>query len=615
MLHKSADIDSEIGSLNQEDMPDSSEIEDDVSSNADSVLSDSASLSNNMVDSARLPLNVPYSFETIDAAADSVRVKTETDLATNSQSISDTLSMNVESNVGVKSAEYKKAKMGTSNMQYKCAYCSFSAGLRTMVKLHCHKQHPFRKVHFIEQKSKSGETIESPNNNGSLTDENLNEKSLEVNDDSSPPCLKETENKTELRQTETLTVAAESFSKQNNTCVGIQKPVAKKGKNLKSVIDQLSCIAKQKVEHEVIKEQVNVANQTCADESTSYPCNTVKSLLHESLSDQHQTEPLGVHNHGTDSEQQPLSSSSTVEIPDSEVSPPVLTNEMCNVVSSPQVEERKECNATPPLLNIENDKHTEDLSEHAFTCLEKAQNESKQSVSEPIEPENVCPLSELERKGNDMSDSKISIEPQDIIPESGLEKKENDIHISDSMALGSPDGNIEACCATNDNVYHKENIVEVCKSITDWQTNVNGCKDVSTVIVNENKNDEDQVKMNCFTSPLEDIVKRCTVGPEINGNLDLPNKESSCECDSKDSGYDKAANKTESDMFSAKTVVKSSNKNQLTEIEGNQEKLNDTAYNSEETGVEHLLVSKANIGHSLSHENESKNEPEGLAPS
>ena len=137
------------------DIPQSSELDDGTSSDADSAISDSTALSNDLSESAFLQFSLPNSFENLDENMDADPLENELNTDGTRVNQSDPIDPLPKSTVGTKSAEYRKARKRTKTSLYKCCYCLFSAHLRTMVKKHCQKQHPYRKVHVSETMIKS----------------------------------------------------------------------------------------------------------------------------------------------------------------------------------------------------------------------------------------------------------------------------------------------------------------------------------------------------------------------------------------------------------------------------------------------------------------------------
>ena len=212
-------------------MLDDFDMDDDASSNADSAISDSTALSGSLADSPFLHLNIPYSFEGLDAGMDEAQ-------PTQVKSREESVDQYNAGNIGLKTAEYKTEKKGTNTALYKCGYCLFSARLRTMVKMHCQKQHPYRKVHCIEPKlriSRLGNAV-SDNKYDSIVSDDQHSSDTKV---SSFDITKPDQSSLQLQQKE-LDISKIVPVLQH------PKLAPKKSKSLKSVIDQLSSKAKQK---------------------------------------------------------------------------------------------------------------------------------------------------------------------------------------------------------------------------------------------------------------------------------------------------------------------------------------------------------------------------------
>ena len=221
------------------DTPQSLGYEGDNSSDADSAISDSTALSNNLSDSAFL--NIPYSFENIDGNGELTPFNGTYNLKANSVHSGDdnvnSLRPNtttVNNTVGSKAAEYMKARKSSKTSLYKCGYCMFSAHLRTMVKMHCQKQHPYRKVHVAEINKKNKGASE---NKAVKVDKQ--EKYGLVNDKNGNPNKTLVGNREEMSNAELMSKIAPLLRNDKSTS-GNHVGVSKKGKSLKSVIDLLS---------------------------------------------------------------------------------------------------------------------------------------------------------------------------------------------------------------------------------------------------------------------------------------------------------------------------------------------------------------------------------------
>ena len=393
MFDKLPDTAEESETYTEEDPDDNSDMEDDTSSNADSAISDSASLSSNLIDSVRVPLTVPFSFDSIDSMIDAVAdnkgnteqrsdnieidqvkydesgkgEKTEqlidnvvvkkdtTDIAEEAslKKEADTPKLNKpvqdsHSIVGMKTREYKKGKADMNSSKFKCGYCLFTAGLRTMVKLHCHKQHPYQKINIVEQKSKPIEPEVSLHSSKSVAPDNCNGPMKSENDSSSQ--LKVSAHESNLQDTKPFNPNNDSIVKQDNNQV-IQKPAIKKGKNLNSVINQLCSIAMQKIESS-INSVIDKRIENSYKQSSSSAFTAIDPVSTAELQPEDNTD---VCNPKTDNKKETvglpsaLKSTEHADLDVRPVSPPILTNELCSETCS-LGDERNESSATPPLL-------------------------------------------------------------------------------------------------------------------------------------------------------------------------------------------------------------------------------------------------------------------------
>ena len=221
------------------DTPQSLGYEGDNSSDADSAISDSTALSNNLSDSAFL--NIPYSFENIDGNGELTPFNGTYNLKANSVNSGydnvNSLRPNtttVNNTVGSKAAEYMKARKSSKTSLYKCGYCMFSAHLRTMVKMHCQKQHPYRKVHVAELNKKNKDASENK-----AVKVGKQEKYDFVNDKNGNTSKTPVSDREEISNAELMSKIAPLLRNDKSTS-GNHVGVAKKSKSLKSVIDLLS---------------------------------------------------------------------------------------------------------------------------------------------------------------------------------------------------------------------------------------------------------------------------------------------------------------------------------------------------------------------------------------
>ena len=393
MFDKLPDTVEEAEIYTEEDPDDNSELEDDTSSNADSAISDSASLSSNLIDSVRVPLTVPFSFDSIDSMIDSVADNKgnteqrtdniEIDQVNNDESVKgekteevidnvvvkkDTADSAMDANVkkeadppklnkqvqdshsivGMKTREYKKGKADMNSSKFKCGYCLFTAGLRTMVKLHCHKQHPYQKINIVEQKSKPVEPEVFLHSTKSVSPDKCNGHMKSENDSSSQ--LKVSAHESILHDTKPFNPKNDTVVKQDNNQV-IQKPALKKGKNLNSVINQLCSIAMQKIESS-INSVIDKRIENSYKQSSSSAFTAIDPA---STAEQQPEDNTDVCNLKTDNKKETfclpsaLTYTEHADLDVRPVSPPILTNELCSVTCS-LGDERNESSATPPLL-------------------------------------------------------------------------------------------------------------------------------------------------------------------------------------------------------------------------------------------------------------------------
>ena len=221
-------------SVSTDDIPQALEYDGDTSSDADSAISDSTALSNNLSDSSFLHLSLPYSFENIDGNGEFPlldETQNSGDTTVNKTGTQDTAP---NSHIGKKSAEYIKARKGNKTSLYKCGYCMFSAHLRTMVKMHCQKQHPYKKVHVAELNKKSKQISENKAERAYKLETNDCANGVKRNSVQLP-----VDEENQLSNEELISKIA-PLLRNDKTTSGNHMVVAKKGKSLKNVIDLLS---------------------------------------------------------------------------------------------------------------------------------------------------------------------------------------------------------------------------------------------------------------------------------------------------------------------------------------------------------------------------------------
>ena len=439
LFDKLPDTADESEAYTEEDPDDNSDMEDDTSSNADSAISDSASLSSNLIDSVRVPLTVPFSFDSIDSMIDAVAdnkgnteqrtdnieidqvnydesvkgekteqlidnfvVKKDTaDIAMdgNLKKEADTPKLNKpvqdsHSIVGMKTREYKKGKADMNSSKFKCGYCLFTAGLRTMVKLHCHKQHPYQKINIVEQKSKPIEPEVSLHSSQYVAPDNCNDPKKSEND--SFLQLKVSAHESNVQDTKPFSPNNDSGVKQDNIHV-IQKPAIKKSKNLNSVINQLCSIAMQKIESS-INSVIDKRIENSYKQSSSSAFTAVDPV---STTEQQPEDNTDVCNLKTDNKMETvflpsaLKSTEQADLDVRPVSPPILTNELCSV-TCPLGDERNESSATPPLLINESDECIGGQMLHSLDTVMKKSGGSKPS-SECSELQESIPNAETDK--------------------------------------------------------------------------------------------------------------------------------------------------------------------------------------------------------------------------
>ena len=224
----------EATTVSTRDISQALEYDGDTSSDADSAISDSTALSNNLSDSSFLHLSLPYSFENIDGNGEFPQLddtQTSDDIRLNQTGTHDTAS---NSQIGRKSAEYLKARKGDKTSLYKCGYCMFSAHLRTMVKIHCQKQHPYKKVHVAELNKKNKHISKNRTEGAYKSETNDCANGAKGNSFN-----KHVGEESQLSNEDLMSKIAPLLRKDNTTS-GNQMMVAKKSKTLKSVIDLLS---------------------------------------------------------------------------------------------------------------------------------------------------------------------------------------------------------------------------------------------------------------------------------------------------------------------------------------------------------------------------------------
>ena len=487
----------------EEDPDDNSDMEDDTSSNADSAISDSASLSSNLIDSVRVPLTVPFSFDSIDSMIDAVAdnkgnteqrtdnikidqvnydesvkgekteqlidnvivkkdtadsamdayVKKEADAPKLNKQVQDSHSM-----VGMKTREYKKGKADMNSSKFKCGYCLFTAGLRTMVKLHCHKQHPYQKINIVEQKSKPIEPEVSLHSSKSVAPDTCNGPVKSENDSFSQ--LKVPTHESNVHDTKPLNPNNDTAVKQDNNQV-IQKPAIKKSKNLNSVINQLCSIAMQKIEssiNSVIDKRIE--NSYKQSSSSAFPAIDPVSTV-----EQRSEDDTVVCNLKNDNKEETvclpsaLKSTEHADLDVRPVSPPILTNELCSVTCS-LGDERNESSATPPLLINESGECIGGQMLHSLDTVMKKCGGSK--------PSSEC--SEL----------------QESIPNAETDKNVDHIHCSftDDEHLKIPDLTHDV---SSQEFLNAHRIIES-EPNTNSVNKVNGCRDMHTESENSGTN-------------------------------------------------------------------------------------------------------------------------------
>ena len=344
------------------DIPQLSELDGDTSSDADSAISDSTALSNNLSDSAFLQFSLPYSFENIDENMDAAPFVDKLNSEEKNVNRSDTKDATPKNTVGKKSAEYRKARKGTKTSLFKCGYCLFSAHLRTMVKIHCQKQHPYRKVHVAEPMIKSYKTKPEIKSGQVRIKESSNGA-----DNVRGNTRNKTANEGGQLSNESLMSKIAPLFRQDKTTSGNYMPVAKKSKSLKSVIDQLSLQMQHKGETDgpPCEETVLDAPAACEMNICSLNKDQVKlssnvgyegnSAIH--LSSRKQRKPQHVLPNVNDTPVSVINDS--IDTNCSSIScengPPILTKAMCDSVAT-QIDNIKEIDITPPLLINETEK-------------------------------------------------------------------------------------------------------------------------------------------------------------------------------------------------------------------------------------------------------------------
>ena len=215
-------------SVSTDDIPQALEYDGDTSSDADSAISDSTALSNNLSDSAFLHLSLPYSFENIDENGEFPLLDdTSGDTSLNQTGTQDTAP---NSHIGSRSAAYIKARKGNKTSLYKCGYCMFSAHLRTMVKMHCQKQHPYKKVHVAELNKKNKHILQNKTEGAYIS---------ETKDCANGVKRNSFNEESQLSNKELMSKIAPLLRNDKTTWAN-HMCVAKKSKSLKSVIDLLS---------------------------------------------------------------------------------------------------------------------------------------------------------------------------------------------------------------------------------------------------------------------------------------------------------------------------------------------------------------------------------------
>ena len=367
------------------DIPQSSELDDGTSSDADSAISDSTALSNNLSESAFLQFSLPYSVANIDENMDAASLENELNTDGTRVSQSDPNDTSPKSTVGTKTAEYRKTRKRTKTSLFKCGYCLFSAHLRKMVKMHCQKQHPYRKVHETETMIKSYKTKTKGKSEQGGTKESSNRVD-HVRDNAHN---KTASDKGQLSNESLLSKTAPLF-RQDKTTSGNNMPVAKRSKALKSVIDQLSLQVQHQGETDgpscektvldvpaaceinvcsLIKDQVKLSSKVGHEENPAFHLSSRKTqYVIPNVTDT----PFNVQDDNIDCENDPKCSSASCENGpnDNNISsengpecrsisfengPPILTKATCDSVGT-RIDSIKEIDITPPLLINETEK-------------------------------------------------------------------------------------------------------------------------------------------------------------------------------------------------------------------------------------------------------------------
>ena len=366
LIRKTGADDLGTGPVSPSDIPQLSDLDGDTSSDADSAISDSTALSNNLSDSAFLQFSLPYSFENIDENMDAALFVDKLNSKEENVNLSDTKDATPRNTEGKRSAEYRKVRKRTKTPLFKCGYCLFSAHLRTMVKMHCQKQHPYRKVHVAEPMIKRYKTKPE------IKSEQVRFKKLSNGVDN---VRDNTRNKIaneggQLSNESSKSKIAPLF-RQDKTTSGNNMPVAKKSKSLKSVIDQLSLQVQHKGETDELSSEEIVldAPTACEVNICSLNKDQVKlssnkghegnSAIHVSSRKQRKPQhvlpnvtdtPFNVKNDSIDCENDTNCSSISCEN-----GPPILTKATCDSVAT-QIDSVKEIDITPPLLINETEK-------------------------------------------------------------------------------------------------------------------------------------------------------------------------------------------------------------------------------------------------------------------